>query len=100
MYKDAKKALAVRRYSSISELIRDSLRRTLYPKLTVNGFTEEFEDQILASEAEPEENDSVWETEGDITRYFRDFDKRAKLIKNDQNKKIRPVRQRTRPTLS
>ena len=61
MYDDAKKFLVAKRYTSISELVRDSLRKTLYEEITANGFTPEFEDYVLKSAAEPIENDTVWD---------------------------------------
>lgn len=70
MYHDAKKAVKQRGYSSISELIRDSLRRVIYPGLTENGFTPEFEEMVLRSEKEPMKNDIVLETKEDIHNYF------------------------------
>lgn len=76
MYQDAKKLLAEKGYASISELIRDVLRKEIYSnKLTVNGFTEEFENEILKATAEPDDG-KVWETEEDIDRYFDALDKR------------------------
>jgi Arc/MetJ-type ribon-helix-helix transcriptional regulator len=56
MYEDAKKSLKKRGYTSISELIRDSLRRTLYEDknaLTENGFPIWFEDKVLETEKTP-----------------------------------------------
>ena len=47
MYQDAKKLVVTRGYTSISELIRDALRGVIYPRLTENGFTSEFEEEIL-----------------------------------------------------
>lgn len=70
MYEDAKKSLSRCGYSSISELVRSALRDTLYPKLTVNGFTPEFEEMVLKAEASPREKDKVWRTEKDIDLYF------------------------------
>jgi Arc/MetJ-type ribon-helix-helix transcriptional regulator len=71
MYEDAKKALTTKRYSSVSELIRDALRRTLYGDLTQNGFTKEFEDEVLASAAEPGKNDISLKTDKEVEDYFR-----------------------------
>lgn len=71
MYKDAKKALISKRYSSVSELIRDALRKSLYGDLTENGFTKEFEDQVLASAAEPRKNDIKLKTDKEVEDYFR-----------------------------
>ncbi len=73
MYEDAKKLLKKKHYASVSELVRDSLRKTLYPEVTENGFTREFEDAVLQAAAEPMDNDIVLETEEDVTRYFRDL---------------------------
>lgn len=71
MYQDAKKLLAARGYTSISELIRDALRDMLYPRLTENGFTPEFEEEVLKAAAEPVNNDIILENEKDIDNYFR-----------------------------
>jgi Arc/MetJ-type ribon-helix-helix transcriptional regulator len=81
MYKDAKKALITKRYSSVSELIRDSLRKTLYEEITANGFTRSFENHVLESANEPEENDIVLNSKKDIENYF-----------NGKNKVVRSVR--------
>ncbi len=78
MYEDAKRTMTVRRYSSVSELVRDALRKHIYPEITENGFTPEFEEEILRSEAEPEENDLVWETEEDVDQYFKKLNKEIK----------------------
>lgn len=71
MYDDAKKILADRGYASLSELVRDALRDVLYPKLTENGFTPEFEEQVLESAKEPVKNDIVLKSDKDIDDYFR-----------------------------
>ena len=72
MYQEAKKVITQQHYSSVSELVRDALRRFLsLKKITENGFTEEFEDLVLKSAAEPEENDYVLETEEDVHNYFK-----------------------------
>lgn len=80
MYKDAKRALAAKRYSSVSELIRDALRKTLYGKISQNGFTEEFENLVMESSREPEKNDLVFKTDKDLESYF-----------NGKNKAVRKV---------
>ena len=78
MYKDAKKMVAERRYASISELVRDALRKIVYQeeKITENGFPRWFEDRVLESERQPVEEGEVWETEEDVHRYFKDLHKR------------------------
>jgi hypothetical protein len=75
MYKDAKKVIASNGYSSMSELVRSGLRVILYPNLTVNGFTPEFEDMVLKSAAEPIGNGTVLETDEDVENYFLRFEK-------------------------
>lgn len=80
MYEDAKKALSTGRYASISELIRDALRKVLYEEedknaITENGFPVWFEDKVLEAEKEPRENDFTLETDEDFINYFRDLKK-------------------------
>ena len=71
LYEDAKRVIKQRRFASMSELVRDALRRTLYPEVTVNGFTSEFEEEVLRAEAEPRTNDIVLKTAEDIKNYFK-----------------------------
>ena len=61
MYQDAKKTLTKKGYTSISEFIRDAVREKLYPGLTENGFTPEFEEEVLKAAAEPIENSVEWD---------------------------------------
>ena len=70
MYKDTKRLLSRRGYASISEAVRDALRPVLYPRLTENGFTPEFEDAVLKSAAQPRANNYILETDKDIEDYF------------------------------
>ena len=69
MYEDAKKHVKRRGYTSVSELIRDAVREWLYPRITVNGFTPEFEKLVLKAEKEPREKDRAWNGKGS----FSDF---------------------------
>ncbi len=69
MYEDAKRHVKRRGYASVSELIRDAVREWLYPRVTVNGFTPEFEKQVLESEKQPVSKDRVWNGKGS----FSDF---------------------------
>lgn len=69
MYSDAKKALREERYTSISELIRDALRRRLYQNMTENGYIRSFEDEVIQASSEKDQK-SVWESEEDIKKYF------------------------------
>ncbi|OGM30215.1 hypothetical protein A2630_03260 [Candidatus Woesebacteria bacterium RIFCSPHIGHO2_01_FULL_44_10] len=84
MYQDAKRVLKEKQYTSFSELMRNSLRQTLYPELTINGFTPEFEDEVLRIAATPDDNDLVWETEEDIDKYFQQVKKKTKAS-DDKN---------------
>lgn len=78
MYEDARAMVTRRGYSSMSELFRDTLRDKLYPRITENGFTPEFEALVLESEKEPRSKDRVWRTEKDINDYFDALRKRIK----------------------
>lgn len=95
MYKEAKKVMSQQHYSSVSELIRAALRRFLSKqRITENGFTEEFEDLVLESAAEPMDNDTVLETEEDVDKYFSQLSQ--KLYGKDYTK--RKVRANARGT--
>jgi len=76
MYDDAKQMLVGKRYTSISELMRDALRRMLYQNISENGFSEEFETEALQSSRESEETDITLETEADVNRYFQNISKK------------------------
>lgn len=78
LYEDAKKMLARYGYASISELVRGAIREKIYKEFTENGFTSEFEDEVLRSAAEPRKKNRVWKTEKDIKRYFTQIRKRIK----------------------
>lgn len=72
MYDDAKKLLVAKRYTSISELVRDALRKVMYEEeITENGFTRKFEEAVLRFEAETQENDIVLTTDKEVDNYFR-----------------------------
>lgn len=77
MYEDAKKTVQKHSYSSISELIRHSLRKTVYPELTINGFTKEFEDGVLKAAKGPDTGILI-ETEEDLEKYFEKIRQRVK----------------------
>jgi Arc/MetJ-type ribon-helix-helix transcriptional regulator len=72
MYADAKKKVLQKRYASISELVRDGVRKILYPELTVNGFTKEFEERVLAAEKEADAGNVIeWNgKESDLAKYY------------------------------
>ena len=82
MYKDAKKTVSTKGYSSVSELVRDALRRMLYAPPTENGFSKVFEEEILSSATEPLNKDGVWKNEADIKAHFKKLKKRQS---NDQS---------------
>ena len=84
LYNETKKLVKGRGYSSISELMRDALRHILYPHLTENGFTPEFEDMVLESAKEPIEQSKEW-TSDEIDRYFDEV--KQKRDAHDKNKK-------------
>lgn len=82
LYKDIKKTIKDCGYSSVSELVRDAVRRVLYPDLTENGFTPEFEEMVLRSAKESVDEKDVWETSEDIDKYFAKFHKKHQKQRN------------------
>ena len=84
LYKDIKKTIKERGYSSVSELARDGFRKIIYQEegLTENGFTPEFEAMVLKSAKEPIDESKVWETEEDIDRYFSKLHKKLEKIRH------------------
>lgn len=61
MYQDAKRVVKEKKYASISELVRDGIRKVVY------------------------EQDEVWETEEDVHRYFKDLHKRLEERRHGKN---------------
>ena len=82
MYIDAKKMADQRKYTSISEFIRDAMRRMLYPQLTENGFTPEFEEQVLEAENDP--NIFKWNGKGSFVDFAM---KSAKVVKENDKRR-------------
>lgn len=82
LYQDLKKTMAERGYSSVSELVRDALRKIVYPGLTENGFTPEFEEMVLQVAKEPIDESKTIETDEDLERYFRELHKRVEKRRN------------------
>jgi Arc/MetJ-type ribon-helix-helix transcriptional regulator len=70
MYQDIKSAMKAQGYASVSEYIRSSIRSQIYPQITENGFTSEFEDEVLKASDEPIDGNKVWKTDDDIHTYF------------------------------
>jgi len=81
MYEDAKRHVKRRGYASVSELIRDAVREWLYPRVTVNGFTPEFEKAVLMAEKEPRENDRVWNGKGSFVDFVLHKKQSTKRLK-------------------
>ena len=79
MYKDVKKMLSGHGYSSVSELVRDALRKILYSGTTESGFSRKFENEVLESAAQSPRKDIVLKTDQDINKYFRKFHKRVDI---------------------
>src|SRR3989338_6855624 len=78
MYNDAKKILAKRGYASLIELIRDTLRKAIYPNITENGFTPEFEAMVLEAAKEPVEKSKEWEGKGSFVDFVLNKGKNGK----------------------
>ena len=92
MYKDVKRAVKVKSYTSVSELIRAAVRKILYEEITENGFTPDFENQVLEAEMEPEGNDTVLGTPEEVRNYFKHLKKPG--LSHAQNKEHRTFWQR------
>ena len=78
MYNDAKKILAKKGYASLSEFIRDSLRKAVYPNVIENGFTPEFEDIVLEAAKEPIEKSREWDGKGSFVDFVLNKGKNGK----------------------
>jgi len=76
LLKEIKKTSKQMHYSSVSEFIRDAARGVIFnqkERITVNGFTPEFEEKVLQAEKEPVENDTHIRTEKDLQDFFDSF---------------------------
>src|SRR3989304_6252262 len=69
LYDQAKAQAKKYHYNSVSELIRDAMRWWMNDNLTRNGFTPEFEEEVLQSAKEPRKNDIVWDGKGSFTDF-------------------------------
>ncbi len=75
MLDDAKKVLKRKHYASMSELMRDALRKELEnQEITENGFTTGFEKEVLWAAA-GEDSGEVWEKPEDVDKFFDRMDK-------------------------
>lgn len=92
LYSEAKKKAKRYHYASISELIRNALRWWLSDEdLTVNGFTPEFEEEVLKAEKEADkENVIEWDGKGSFTDFVLREGKK-KWGKNDKSKSRRKI---------
>jgi len=87
MLSDVKKSMEKLGFTSISELFRDAFRHYLYPRLTENGFTPEFEDMVLESAKEPVEESIEWDGKTPFTEFVLTHKKRNNG-KNTLHRKI------------
>ena len=69
LYAQAKAEAKKYHYTSISELIRDSMRWWMNDNLTRNGFTPQFESMVLRREKQPLKDDIVWDGKGSFTDF-------------------------------
>lgn len=92
MYKDAKKLISHRGYTSMSELVRDALREAIYPEITENGFTPEFEKMVSESAKEPVEKSIEWDGKTPFTKFVLTHSKK----KNGQNSLHRKISKKSK----
>ena len=93
LYAQAKAQAKKYHYSSVSELIRDALRWWTNDNLTRNGFTPEFEEEVLRREKEPLENDIEWDGVTPFTQFVLSHP--PKNVKNKIRRKLSPRLQKT-----
>ncbi len=92
LYKQAKGQAKKYHYTSVSELIRDSLRWWMNDNLTRNGFTPEFEEEVLKAAKEPHDHDIEWDGKGSFTEFvLREGQK--KYDQNPGQRKLLPKSQ-------
>ncbi len=88
LYAQAKRRAKKYHYTSVSEVIRDALRWWLNDNLTRNGFTPEFEEEVLKAEKEADAGKVVeWNGKGS----FVDFVLKHPVFKNAKNKVRRKI---------
>ena len=82
----ALKVLAAQHESSMANLIRESIGQFIRKRaknlirrrrLTVNGFTPEFEEEVLKAAAEPVDESRVMETDEDFERFYESLRSRV-----------------------
>lgn len=69
MHADAKRMVRAQKYTSVSELIRDAMRKIMYRNITENGFTKQFEEETLRAATEPIENSIEWNGKGSFVDF-------------------------------
>jgi Arc/MetJ-type ribon-helix-helix transcriptional regulator len=70
LYIQAKTEAKKYHYSSVSEFIRDATRKLLYPELTENGLTKQFESMVLKREKNMDKYDTVeWDGKTPFTKF-------------------------------
>ncbi len=86
----AKEVVKRKNYASLSELVLDALRKELQQEITENGFTREFENEVLLSAA-GEDSGEIWEKPEDVDRFFDRMDKeiRGEHDKSQTSKRVR-----------
>lgn|SRR3989344_5912898 len=67
-------------YGSISEVVRTGVRYVAQQQqpLTVNGFTPEFEEEVLKAATEPVDYSKAWESDKDIDEFFDAIDQEVR----------------------
>lgn len=70
LYSQTKRQAKKYHYNSVSEVIRDALRWWLNDKLTRNGFTPKFEEEVLRREKDMDKYDTVkWDGKTPFTQF-------------------------------
>lgn len=91
MHADAKKMVKAQKYTSVSELIRDAMRKIMYRNITVNGFTKQFEEETLQAEKDADLGNVVeWNGKGSFTDFVL-----SNPVQNDKNRVHRKISPRS-----
>jgi len=70
MYKDVRSLAKNQSYSSVSEVVRDALRKLMNTSYSIDSTPQYLVDAAIAAEKEPVQDDVMLESEEDIDSYF------------------------------
>jgi len=75
MYEDVRSLAKNQSYSSVSEVVRDALRKLMNTSYSIDSTPQYLVDAAMAAEKEPEQDDVILESKEDIDSYFLNLKK-------------------------